>query len=473
MPSLMASSAILHFSPSSSLLLSRKICRPSVFTAAQFPRSLTIKASTSLDYSNVSVIDKSAAPSKTNNWKWKFEDNSINIYYEEYEKESSDPPKDILMIPTISDVSTVEEWRLVARDIVQRVGKVNWRATIIDWPGLGYSDRPKIDYNADVLEKFLVDFMSAPDCPISQTRSYFRPSSSSSSSLDSSSSSSSGSEEDFGTPWTVVLIKWVRNLATPLVLFCFHFWVGNAHFCRTPWTVWIKVFEVRQHFLFSFDVLMLENDLVVFGGGHAATITIRAAKKGLVKPAAIAAVAPTWAGPLPIVFGRDSDMETRYGLLRGTLRAPAVGWMMYNMLVSNEKAIQSQYKSHVYADPNNVTPSIVESRYALTKRKGARYVPAAFLTGLLDPVNSREEFLELFAALEGQIPVLVVSTKGSPKRSKAEMEALRGAKGVSKFVELPGALLPQEEYPPLLQRSFTGSCKRILNAKRKNSFNGS
>lgn len=51
--------------------------------------------------------------------------------------------------------------------------------------------------------------------------------------------------------------------------------------------------------------------MVVFGGGHAATITIRAAKKGLVKPAAIAAVAPTWAGPLPIVFGRDSDMETR------------------------------------------------------------------------------------------------------------------------------------------------------------------
>ena len=106
---------------------------------------------------------------QTNNWKWKFNDNSINIYYEEYEKESSEPPKDILMIPTISDVSTVEEWRLVARDIVQRVGNVNWRATIIDWPGLGYSDRPKIDYNADVLERFLVDFMSAPDCPISQT----------------------------------------------------------------------------------------------------------------------------------------------------------------------------------------------------------------------------------------------------------------------------------------------------------------
>lgn len=124
--------------------------------------------------------------------------------------------------------------------------------------------------------------------------------------------------------------------------------------------------------------------------------------------------------------------------------------MMYNMLVSNEKSIQSQYKSHVYANPDNVTPDIIESRYALTKQKGARYVPAAFLTGLLDPVNSREEFLELFADLEAKVPVLIVSTQGSPKRSKAEMEALRGAKGVSKFVEVPGALLPQEEYPTMV-----------------------
>lgn len=155
-----------------------------------------------------------------------------------------------------------------------------------------------------------------------------------------------------------------------------------------------------------------------------------------------------------VIFLRKDDAHTylcqkfyRYGLLRGTLRAPAVGWMMYNVLVSNEKAIESQYKSHVYANAENVTPSIIESRYALTKRKGARYVPAAFLTGLLDPVKSREEFLQLFSDLEGKMPILVVSAAGAPKRSKAEMDALKGAKGVSKFVEVPGALLPQEEFP--------------------------
>ncbi|KAJ4974200.1 hypothetical protein NE237_007374 [Protea cynaroides] len=356
----MASSATFYFSPSAARL-AYNLYRPSLSQIRQFRRSLVIKASSTLDYPKVSTVDKPStpSPSKTGNWQWKFNEKSVNIYYEEHDGEKPEFRKNILMIPTISDVSTVEEWRCVAEDIVARNGNVSWRATIVDWPGLGYSDRPKLDYNADLMENFLVEFMNAPDSPLRHS----------------------------------------------------------------------------------------DDELVVFGGGHAATIALRAVKKGLVKVSAIAAVAPTWSGPLPIVFGRDSNMESRYGLLRSTLRTPAVGWMMYNVLVSNEKAIKSQYKSHVYADPENVTPSIIENRYALTKQKGSRYLPAAFLTGLLDPVKSREEFLELFAALEGKTPVFVVSTTGSPKRSKAEMDALEGAKGVSKFVKVPGALLPHEEYP--------------------------
>ncbi|CAH1428368.1 unnamed protein product [Lactuca virosa] len=352
----MVSSAIPHFYSSLSLGFSTKIPRLAVFSRYRnlYSKSFTVKASASLDYST----DKSSISSKTSSWQWKFKDNSIKIHYEEHGDESNAATKNILMMPTISDVSTVEEWRLVAKDILQQSGNVNWRATIVDWPGLGYSDRPKLDYNADVMESFLVDFILDQNSPIGK-------------------------------------------------------------------------------------------DLVIIGGGHAATIAIRAAKKGLVKPTAIAAVAPTWSGPLPIVFGRDSKTETRH-----TLRAPGVGWMMYNILVSNKKSIQSQYKSHVYADSANVTPAIIESRYELTKQKGARYVPAAFLTGQLDPVKTREEFVQLFKGLEGKVPVLVVSTSGAPKRSKAEMEALREAKGVTKFVEVQGALLPHEEYPHLVAREL-------------------
>lgn len=305
------------------------------------------------------VVETLESPPKTGTWTWSFKNKSIKIHFEEQKGSNSGPCKDILLLPTISDVSTTEEWQAVTEDLLSREGGTNWRAVIVDWPGFGLSDSPSIDYNADVMERFLVDFLSAADGPLRSS----------------------------------------------------------------------------------------DTETVIIGGGHAAATAVRAARKGLLKALAIVAVAPTWAGPLPIVFGRGSDMESRYGFLRTALRAPALGWMMYNVLVSNEKSIESQYKSHVYADAKNVSSSLVESRYSLTKREGARYAPAAFLTGMLDPVQSREEFLALFAELESKIPALVVSTKNAPKRSKAEMEALRGAKGVSKFVEVPGALLPQEEYP--------------------------
>lgn len=68
---------------------------------------------------------------------------------------------------------------------------------------------------------------------------------------------------------------------------------------------------IFQRLLFHVISPNAGGELVIFGGGHAATIALRAAGKGSINPASIAAVAPTWAGPLPIVFGRGSDMETR------------------------------------------------------------------------------------------------------------------------------------------------------------------
>ena len=57
--------------------------------------------------------------------------------------------------------------------------------------------------------------------------------------------------------------------------------------------------------------MISDTETVIIGGGHAAVTAVRAARKGLVKALAIFVVAPTWAGPLPIVFGQGSDMESR------------------------------------------------------------------------------------------------------------------------------------------------------------------
>lgn len=106
-------------------------------------------------------------------WQCTFEGNAVNVYYEKHEQETGENVKNILMIPTISDVSTVEEWRSVAKDLVAREGEVRCRATIVDWPGLGYSDRPSLNYNADVMENFLVQLMNAPDSPVASSGSSF------------------------------------------------------------------------------------------------------------------------------------------------------------------------------------------------------------------------------------------------------------------------------------------------------------
>ncbi|KAI5057510.1 hypothetical protein GOP47_0027525 [Adiantum capillus-veneris] len=295
--------------------------------------------------------------SQSKSWAWKRDGGNLNIVYEEHVG-SGGHLENLLLLPTISDVSTTEEWRAVALNLLDRDAS-QWRIIIVDWPGFGLSDRPRMEYTADSLESFLADFVNASDSPLSSS----------------------------------------------------------------------------------------EKPPIIIGAGHAASLAMRAVKKGLIKATAIAAVAPTWAGPMPIVFGREPDMESRYSLLRNSLQAPAFGWMMYNFMVSSPNNIRKQYLSHVYADPENVTPSLLESRLALTKREGARYAPAAFLTGLLDPVKSREEFMSLVADLDGKVPMIVLSASQAPRRSKAEMEVLNGARGVSKFVRVDGALLPQEEHP--------------------------
>ena len=88
---------------------------------------------------------------------------NLKVHYEEYS--GTGFIEDILLLPSISDVSTTEEWRDVARNLNERGGS-RWRFVIPDWPGFGLSDRPRMDYTADTLESFLVDFISAANSPL-------------------------------------------------------------------------------------------------------------------------------------------------------------------------------------------------------------------------------------------------------------------------------------------------------------------
>lgn len=85
-----------------------------------------------------------------------------------------------------------------------------------------------------------------------------------------------------------------------------------------------------------------------------------------------------------------------------------------------------------------------------------------------------EEFPKLLSELDGKTPILAVSTANAPKRSKAEMDDLKEAKCVTKFVEVPapGPLLPQEEYTfTVTEELYTGEfcIKRLVKMSIPNN----
>jgi hypothetical protein len=81
----------------------------------------------------------------------------------------------------------------------------------------------------------------------------------------------------------------------------------------------------------------------------------------------------------------------------------------------------------------------------IARRPGGRYGSASFVTGALDPVRSRQEFLTL--AREAGVPVMAVTAPQIPPRSRAEIEALEREPDVTLCRVPAGALGVHEEFP--------------------------
>lgn len=101
------------------------------------------------------------------------------------------------------------------------------------------------------------------------------------------------------------------------------------------------------------------------------------------------------------------------------------------------------YRRHVFVDEQHLTQDYIQQRRQSTQRPGARYAPAAFITGELDLVQSREAFLQYLESLT--CPVMIVVSEQAPPASKAEMEEMVSLPGVQ-FTRLPGTLGLAEEY---------------------------
>ncbi len=194
--------------------------------------------------------------------------------------------------------------------------------------------------------------------------------------------------------------------------------------------------------------------------GHGAGYLVGAAADRPGRAGRLALVAPTWRGPLPTVLGRRSALGKR--LVRaGDL--PVVGQALYRLNV-NPAMLRVMAREHVYADPAWLRGDRLAAKAAVTGARGARHGALRFVTGELDPAADRDGFLA--AAARVADPVLVVYGEGTPRRSRAEMDALAALPGVRAAVLPRGRLALHEEFPDAVAEAVLPFLEEVSPAGR-------
>lgn len=99
-------------------------------------------------------------PRLSSTYCWNHAGRSLNIALT---KEGGDGPA-WLLLPALSTISSRQEWESFVAAISRRQGAEAPRLISVDWPGFGDSDRPRLPYDAELLARFLADFVR-DHCP--------------------------------------------------------------------------------------------------------------------------------------------------------------------------------------------------------------------------------------------------------------------------------------------------------------------
>jgi pimeloyl-ACP methyl ester carboxylesterase len=199
--------------------------------------------------------------------------------------------------------------------------------------------------------------------------------------------------------------------------------------------------EIYSAFLSFLLQSVIAQPHAIIAAGHAATYVLKHTASSQPPSLRLVLIAPTWRGPLPTMMGGTRPWFERLCRL---VDRPGSGPLLYRLNV-NRFMVRRMGAGHVYCDPSFLTGDRLQEKLAVVRAPGARFGSVRFVTGRLDPLASRGEFLDL--ARQITAPIMVIYGADTPPRSRAEMEALAGLPGV-RTVALPrGKLALHEEFP--------------------------
>jgi pimeloyl-ACP methyl ester carboxylesterase len=211
---------------------------------------------------------------------------------------------------------------------------------------------------------------------------------------------------------------------------------GDAARPQLDWTP-----DAYAAFLAFLLTSVIAHPHAIIAAGHAATYVLKHAASAPEPTGRLVLIAPTWRGPLPTMAGGHRPFFDRLCRL---VDRPGLGPLIYRLNV-NPFVVRRMGAGHVYADPAFLDEERLRQKLAVVRAPGARFASVRFVTGRLDPLASRDAFLEL--ARRASAPILVVYGAATPPKSRAEMEALAAVPGI-RTARLPqGKLAVHEEFP--------------------------
>ena len=179
----------------------------------------------------------------------------------------------------------------------------------------------------------------------------------------------------------------------------------------------------------------------VVAAGHAASYVLYCAARRSGVTDRLVLIAPTWRGPLPTVAGGDRPF---FAKIRRAIETPSIGPLLYRLNV-NSFVVRKMVAGHVYSDANWLIGERLAEKRQVINAPGARFASAAFVTGALDRVANRADFLAL--ARSAAVPILLIYGAETPSRSRSEMEALAALPGIRTERIAHGKLSVYEEFP--------------------------
>ena len=144
---------------------------------------------------------------------------------------------------------------------------------------------------------------------------------------------------------------------------------------------------------------------------------------------------------LILVCPTDTSMGDRSVLRRSLLRSPLLGEAIFNGIVS-KPSIRHFHDDHGYYDMDNLTDEVVDYEWTSGHQPGARFAPASFVSGFLDP---EADLGDALAALD--VPVTLVWGEDADITPLEDGRDLAERADATLVVFGESLLLPHVEHP--------------------------